>query len=73
MRRGRPTAVDGRRVPVIAGSVAGVPLQVRTEVTTPRTLAAVRAVTTPRQLGTDIIRCLDQVWPLLRAGRPHRA
>ena len=42
------------------------PSQVRIELAVPRTLAAVRAVTTPQQLGTDIIRCLDQVWPLLR-------
>jgi effector-binding domain-containing protein len=42
------------------------PYQVRMEQVTPRALAAVRAVTTPRQLGTDIIRLLDQVWPLLR-------
>ena len=40
--------------------------QVRTELTVPRTLAAVRAVTTRAQLGTEIIRLLDQVWPVLR-------
>jgi effector-binding domain-containing protein len=46
--------------------VADVPYQVRTELTVPRKLAAVRAVTTPQRLSTDIIRLLDQVWPLLR-------
>ena len=40
--------------------------QVRTELTAPRTLAAVRAVTTRAQLRTEIIRLLDQVWPVLR-------
>ena len=40
--------------------------QVRTEWAAPRTLAAVSAVTTPQRLSTDIIRLLDQVWPLLR-------
>jgi len=40
--------------------------QVRTEVAAPRALAAVRAVTTPQRLGTDMIAALDQVWPLLR-------
>jgi effector-binding domain-containing protein len=39
---------------------------VRTELAAPRALAAVRAATTPRRLGTDIIALLDQVWPLLR-------
>ena len=42
------------------------PYQVRTEQAAPRALAAVRAVTTSRRLGSDIIRLLDQVWPLLR-------
>ena len=32
----------------------------------PRVLAAVSAVTTPERLSTDIIRLLDQVWPVLR-------
>jgi effector-binding domain-containing protein len=32
----------------------------------PRRLAAVRAVTTQEQLGRDIVRLLDLVWPLLR-------
>jgi effector-binding domain-containing protein len=40
--------------------------QVRTEQAAPRPLAAVRAVTTPQRLSTDIIRLLDQVWPVLR-------
>jgi effector-binding domain-containing protein len=40
--------------------------QVRTELAAPRVLAAVRAVTTPQRLGTDMIAALDQVWPLLR-------
>jgi effector-binding domain-containing protein len=43
-----------------------VPYDVRAEQAGPRVLAAVRAVTTPQQLGTDIIRLLDQVWPVLR-------
>jgi hypothetical protein len=43
-----------------------VPYQVRVEQAGPRVLAAVRAVTTPQQLGTDLIRALDQVWPVLR-------
>jgi effector-binding domain-containing protein len=34
-------------------------------------LAAVRAVTTPEQLSTDIIRLLDQVWPVLREQGAH--
>jgi effector-binding domain-containing protein len=42
------------------------PYQVRAERAAPRPLAAVRAVTTPQRLSTDIIRLLDQVWPLLR-------
>ena len=42
------------------------PYEVRVEQAGPRVLAAVRAVTTPGQLSTDIIRLLDQVWPLLR-------
>jgi hypothetical protein len=43
-----------------------VPYQVRAEQAGHRVLAAVRAVTTPQQLGTDLIRALDQVWPVLR-------
>lgn len=42
------------------------PYQVRAEQAAPRVLAAVRAVTTPQRLSTDIYRLLDQVWPLLR-------
>ena len=42
------------------------PYEVRVEQAGPRVLAAVRAVTTPGQLSTDIIRLLDQVWPVLR-------
>jgi effector-binding domain-containing protein len=44
-----------------------VPYEVRHEQDVPRVLAAVRAVSTPRRLGADIIALLDQVWPLLRA------
>jgi effector-binding domain-containing protein len=43
-----------------------VPYQVRVEQASPRVLAAVRAVTAPERLSADIIRLLDQVWPLLR-------
>ena len=39
---------------------------VRTEVAGPRVLAAVRAQTTRQQLGADIVRLLDLVWPVLR-------
>jgi effector-binding domain-containing protein len=39
---------------------------VRTEVAGPRMLAAVRAQTTRQQLGSDIVRLLDLVWPVLR-------
>ena len=46
--------------------MVSVPYQVRTESAAPRTIAAVRAVTTPVRLSTDIIRLLDQVWPVLR-------
>ena len=42
------------------------PYQVRVEQASPRVLAAVRAVTAPERLSADIIRLLDQVWPLLR-------
>jgi predicted transcriptional regulator YdeE len=51
--------------------VAGVSYQVRTELAASRTLAAVRGVTTQAQLGTEIIRLLDQVWPLLREQGAH--
>ena len=47
-------------------SVGRVPYDVHVEQAGPRVLAAVRAVTTPQRLSTDIIRLLDQVWPLLR-------
>jgi effector-binding domain-containing protein len=40
--------------------------QVHAERADPRPLAAIRAVTTNRELGADIIRLLDQVWPVLR-------
>jgi len=40
--------------------------EVNAESADPRPLAAIRATTTPQQLGADIIRLLDQVWPLLR-------
>ena len=43
------------------------PYEVRTSQAGPRVLAAVRATTTRPRLGPDIIRLLDQVWPLLRA------
>jgi effector-binding domain-containing protein len=39
---------------------------VRTEHAGPRTLAAVRAETTRQRLGSDIVRLLDLVWPVLR-------
>ena len=42
------------------------PYDVHVEQAGPRVLAAARAVTTPQRLSTDIIRLLDQVWPLLR-------
>lgn len=42
------------------------PPVVRTESASPRALAAVRAQTTRQQLGTDIVRLLDLVWPVLR-------
>ena len=39
---------------------------VRTEWASPRVLAAISASTTPQGLGTDIIRMLNVVWPVLR-------
>lgn len=42
------------------------PHDVHVEQASPRVLAAVRAVTTPQRLSTDLIQSLDQVWPLLR-------
>jgi effector-binding domain-containing protein len=52
-------------VTVVVASLT-VSYEVRAEQTDPRNLAAVRAVTTRQQLSTEIIRLLDQVWPLLR-------
>lgn len=46
---------------------AAVPYDVRTSQADPRVLAGVRAVTTRQRLGSDIVRLLDLVWPLLRA------
>jgi effector-binding domain-containing protein len=43
-----------------------VPYDVRTEWADPRPLAAIRSVTTHPQLGADIIRSLDLIWPALR-------
>jgi effector-binding domain-containing protein len=40
--------------------------EVRIEQADPRPIAAVRAVTTQARLGADIVRSLDQVWPVLR-------
>lgn len=42
------------------------PYAVRTGRADPQALAAVRAVTSRRQLSADIIRLLDLVWPVLR-------
>jgi hypothetical protein len=39
---------------------------VRAERADPRPLAAIRAATAHQQLGADIIRLLDKVWPVLR-------
>jgi effector-binding domain-containing protein len=44
-----------------------VPDEVRTEDADTRALAAARAATTHDQLGSDIVRLLDMVWPELRA------
>jgi effector-binding domain-containing protein len=43
-----------------------VPYEVRTERVAARLLAAAGATTTRQQLGADIVRLLDQVWPVLR-------
>jgi effector-binding domain-containing protein len=43
-----------------------VPYEVRTGQAQPRALAAVRASTSHQQLGADIVRLLDMVWPVLR-------
>ena len=40
--------------------------EVRTGQAQPRALAAVRASTSPQQLGADIVRLLDMVWLVLR-------
>jgi effector-binding domain-containing protein len=48
-----------------------VPYDVRAEWAQPRTLAAIREGTTHQQLGTDIVRLLDQVWPVLREQAVH--
>ena len=42
------------------------PSDVRTEWAQPRVLAAISSTTTPQELGTDIVRFLDVVWPVLR-------
>jgi effector-binding domain-containing protein len=44
-----------------------VPYAVHTSQAGPRVLAAVRATTTRQNLGTDIVRLLDMIWPVLRA------
>ncbi len=56
----------GRLQGTTAGTVAFVAYEVRTEQAHPRALAAVRATTTRQQLGADIVRLLDLVWPVLR-------
>jgi effector-binding domain-containing protein len=43
-----------------------VPYEVRSEWASPRVLAAISSGTTPQGLGTDIVRLLDVVWPVLR-------
>ncbi len=43
--------------------------QVRIERVDPRPLAAIRATTTRGRLGTDILRLLDIIWPVLREQR----
>ncbi|HEY2702730.1 MAG TPA: GyrI-like domain-containing protein [Candidatus Dormibacteraeota bacterium] len=40
--------------------------EVRIERVGPRPLAAIRATTSRRRLGTDIVRLLDIIWPVLR-------
>ena len=42
------------------------PYDVRNEWAGPRMLAAIRSTTTPQELGADIVRRLDVVWPVLR-------
>lgn len=51
---------------------AFMPYAVRTSQAGPRVLAAVRATTTRQQLGTDIVRLLDTIWPELRAEGARR-
>jgi effector-binding domain-containing protein len=46
---------------------ASMPYAVRTSQAGPRVLAAVRATATRQHLGTDIVRLLDMIWPVLRA------
>jgi effector-binding domain-containing protein len=41
--------------------------EVHTAQAEPQAMAAVRATTTQQQLGADIVRLLDLVWPVLRA------
>jgi effector-binding domain-containing protein len=48
-----------------------VPYDVRAERAAPRALTAVRAATTRQQLGADIVRLLDKVWPVLREQGVH--
>lgn len=45
---------------------AFVAYDVQVEQAAPRPLAAVRAITAQQRLGTDIVRLLDLVWPVLR-------
>ena len=40
--------------------------EVRIEQARPRTLAAISSTTTPSGLGGDIVRLLNEVWPVLR-------
>jgi effector-binding domain-containing protein len=46
--------------------MAPAPDEVHTSQAAPRVLAAVTAETTRQRLGTDIVRLLDMVWPVLR-------
>jgi effector-binding domain-containing protein len=73
---GRITLSGGYPGPAGAAGVAlaaaalvpsgSVPYEVRTEHAAARALAAAGATTTRQQLGADIVRLLDQVWPVLR-------
>jgi effector-binding domain-containing protein len=49
----------------------GVDYHVHAERVDSRPLAAIRATTSRQQLGSDIIRLLDQIWPLLREQGVH--